>query len=151
MFENGVTESELDTSAESIETARTDPTIANAGLTEIDAGTDIAMTNGHITDEPTEGVSGNAEVADEAANEAGENLATSQEWVEVKVPQDAPATEAEESAAPSNIGVAPMPAPAAPKESWAEEVADTTPEVRKMIAWLDTQVGQPSLPHASNN
>ncbi|KAK7746703.1 hypothetical protein SLS53_001890 [Cytospora paraplurivora] len=82
---------------------QTDPTIANASLTEIDAGTDTALTvltNGHSAESPAETSIPNADIGDNAANAAGENqwdtgndLAASQEWVEVKAPVETPQTE----------------------------------------------------------
>ncbi|KAF3766492.1 hypothetical protein M406DRAFT_290957 [Cryphonectria parasitica EP155] len=105
---------------ESSHLVQTDPTIANAGLTEIDAGTDIALANGHTEETPAEGETSipNADVGDSAANAAAENqwdvgndLAASQEWVEVQKPAEAPQTE-----------TAPNAPPAAPSsQSWADD------------------------------
>lgn len=107
---------------------QTDPTVANAGLTEIDAGTDTALTNGHVngSDPSAEGETliPNADVGDGAANAAAENqwdagndLAASQEWVEVQKPAEAPATV-----------TVPDPAPAAPAASGTQSWADDHPE-----------------------
>ena len=74
----------------------TDSTVANAGLTEIEEGSAVALTNGH-TEEPAPVSSiPNADVQDSAANASGESqwdtaapaqdLTMSQEWVEVEPP-----------------------------------------------------------------
>lgn len=89
-------------------------------MTEIDAGTDTPLTNGHANANSATELEGdssipNAEVADEAANEAGEKqwdtpneMAASQEWVEVQKPVETPVTEE-------------VPAAAAPSQSWADD------------------------------
>ncbi|ROV97437.1 hypothetical protein VMCG_06850 [Cytospora schulzeri] len=95
--------------AKAVDAVQTDPTIANAGLTEIDAGTDTALTsaltNGHSDESHVEASIPNADLGDSAANAAAENqwdtgndLAASQEWVEVKVPVESPQTETAPSA-----------------------------------------------------
>jgi hypothetical protein len=91
-------------------------------LTEIDAPTTTALTNGHS--EPaleTQGIPQNSGFGDGAANAAAEanwdhnnDLSTSQEWIEV--PRDAAETETGVTAtpaAPSNI------------QSWADDQPDS--------------------------
>lgn len=105
---------------------QTDPTIAHAGLTEIDAGTDTAMTNGQVNGTPVEADAPipNADVGDSAANAAGENqwdtgndIATSQEWVEIPKAAEVPQTEtAPNAAAPAATSTA----------SWADEQPDSS-------------------------
>ncbi len=114
----------------------TDPTVANAGLTEIDAGTDKAMTNGHVEESPTsnEVHIPNADVGDDAANAVAESMwdvgnvdgngatngmSMSQEWVEV--PRDPVETEPSLETAP--------PAPVAHTASWADDQPDVQPDV----------------------
>lgn len=100
--------------AEAAGLVQTDPTIANAGLTEIDAGTDTALTaaltNGHSDESHVEATIPNADLGDSAANAAAENqwdsgndLAASQEWVDVKVPIESPQTETAPSAPTATI------------------------------------------------
>ncbi len=106
----------------------TDPTVANAGMTEIDAGTDTALTNGHLEEAPNNTTHiANADVADEAANAAGESqwdtgnglsLSTSQEWVQV--PHDPVETETGFEATPAAANVTP---------SWADDQPEAQPEV----------------------
>ena len=131
------TAAEAETETEPIEAAedvQTDPTIANAGLTEIDAGTDTALTNGHSDEAAADSTIPNADVGDAAANTAGENqwdtgndLAASQEWVKVPTPSetsltvDAPAVPVVAAAAPAAANTA----------SWADDHPETTPEVRR--------------------
>ncbi|KKY34237.1 hypothetical protein UCDDA912_g05796 [Diaporthe ampelina] len=128
------TAAEAETETEPIEAAedvQTDPTIANAGLTEIDAGTDTALTNGHSDEAAADSTIPNADVGDAAANTAGENqwdtgndLAASQEWVKVPTPSetsltvDAPAVPVVAAAAPAAANTA----------SWADDHPETTPE-----------------------
>lgn len=110
--------------------AQTDPTIAYAGLTEIDAGTDTPLTNGQTAAETSaEGEASipNTYVDDNAANAAAENstdlvddFVASQEWVEVQKPAETPATETAPNAAPANANA----------PSWADdhpEPSVTTP------------------------
>ncbi|KAK0651641.1 hypothetical protein B0T16DRAFT_426409 [Cercophora newfieldiana] len=98
-----------------------DPTVVNAGLTEIEEGSAATLTNGH-TEEPatTESAPSNADVTDNAANAAGESqwdtgnvndLTMSQEWVDVK----AEAAEAENA-----FAAAPVAAPTN-SQSWADD------------------------------
>ncbi|KAK4205720.1 hypothetical protein QBC40DRAFT_1587 [Triangularia verruculosa] len=98
----------------------TDPTVANAGLTEVDDGSAVALTNGHADQNSSTGgaAPSNADVADNAANAAGENqwdtgnasLGDSGEWVSVSVPADF----AESSAPPPN------------PNTWADEQTEAT-------------------------
>jgi len=103
---------------------QTDPTTANAGMTELDDPTISALVNGqnHQGDDdqvvPT--VPENAGIDEGAANTAagtqwdGDNdLSKSQEWVEV--PRDVGETE---------TGLTATPAATANKQSWADEQAD---------------------------
>lgn len=117
---------------------QTDPTVAYAGLTEIDAGTDTALTNGHVNGTSTEAegegegetLIPNADVGDSAANAAAEqqwdavhennDLAASQEWVEVQKPTETPQTETAPNAAPAT----------APSQSWADDHPEPSSEVR---------------------
>lgn len=137
-------EAEVETEPiETAETVQTDPTIANAGLTEIDAGTDNALTNGHSDEAAVDSTIPNADVGDAAANAAGENqwdtgndLAASQEWVEVQAPpetlptEDAPAVPVVAAAAPAAANTA----------SWADDHPETTPEVRRDMSHPITPV-----------
>lgn len=113
---------------ESSNLIQTDPTVAYAGLTEIDAGTDVAMVNAPAngTAPSTDAPIPNADTGDSAANAAGESqwdtnndLAASQEWVEVQKPADAPQAQAPTDAVPAPTSAAP--AAAAPATSWADE------------------------------
>ncbi|PQE33139.1 Transcription factor CBF NF-Y histone domain-containing protein [Rutstroemia sp. NJR-2017a WRK4] len=98
---------------------QTDPTIANAGLTEINDPTTAAMINGETepTSEEASGVPANSTFG-EGANAAAEanwdnnnnDLSASQEWVEV--PRDAAETE---------TGVTATPAANANTQSWADD------------------------------
>ncbi|KAK3297869.1 uncharacterized protein B0H64DRAFT_431712 [Chaetomium fimeti] len=110
---------------ESKQDPETDPTVANAGLTEVDDGSATALVNGHADGSSSSAPPSNAEVADEAANAAGESqwdtgneLSTSQEWVDVKIPREASETE-----------TGPAATSAAPSQSWADDhpEAETTP------------------------
>lgn len=104
-----------------------DPTIINAGLTELDAPSATAITNGHNQSEPTAevnaGIPQNSGIDEGAANAAAEahwdqsaDLSTSQEWVDVKVPRDIGETDS------GYVGT-----PAAPSntQSWADEQPDS--------------------------
>ncbi|KAF8854403.1 hypothetical protein BDZ45DRAFT_597102 [Acephala macrosclerotiorum] len=98
-----------------------DPTIANASLTEIDAPA-AALTNGHgESTSEIQGIPQNSGFGDGAANAAAEanwdhsnDLSTSQEWVEV--PRDATET---------NTGVTTTPAAPSQIQSWADEQPDS--------------------------
>lgn len=93
--------------------AKEDPSVANAGLTEIDDGSAVALTNGHAPEtSATETVSSNADVADSAANAAAQSqqwdatttpndLSMSQEWVDVKIPRENSEVEKEPTASQS--------------------------------------------------
>ncbi|KAH6997198.1 hypothetical protein EDB80DRAFT_727261 [Ilyonectria destructans] len=97
--------------------AVSDPTIANAAATEIEAG-DTALTNGPTAQVASNGLA-NANVADDAANAVAEShwdtgnntaeLSMSQEWVDVKA-------EAETAA------------PATNTQSWADDHPEQVPE-----------------------
>ncbi|KAF3070715.1 hypothetical protein GL218_00293 [Daldinia childiae] len=114
-----------------VETANgTDPTVAHAGLTEIDStGATAPLTNGHTESTPTSapGVPENADVGDDAANAAAESqwdanndLSASisqEEWV--KVPRDPTETE---------TGLTATPASAGNVQSWADEQPENPPE-----------------------
>ncbi|KAI6550395.1 hypothetical protein MCOR03_009470 [Pyricularia oryzae] len=107
----------------------TDPTIANAGLTEIDAGADIVITNGHSAEASAEsantGAPANADVGEGAANAAADSqwdagnasMSASQEWVEV------PREPAE-----TDNGLNATPAAPANTQSWADDAADHAAE-----------------------
>ncbi|KAH9997679.1 hypothetical protein F4779DRAFT_631445 [Xylariaceae sp. FL0662B] len=113
---------------ETPEAAGTDPTVTNAGLTEIDtAGATAHLTNGHTESTPDSGLPANAGVTDSAANAAGESqwdtnndLSASisqEEWV--KVPRDPTETE---------TGLTATPAAAGNVQSWADDQPDNPPE-----------------------
>ncbi|PSR85576.1 hypothetical protein BD289DRAFT_460887 [Coniella lustricola] len=99
---------------------QTDPTVAHAGLTEIDAGTDTPLTNGHVAEASGEGEApisntyaddGAANAAAETSSDLAEDLAASHEWVEVQKPAEAPATETAPNAAPADGNT----------QSWADD------------------------------
>lgn len=127
------TAAEAETATERVEAAepvQTDPTVANASLTEIDAGTDTALTNGQ-QEAAADSTIPNADVGDAAANAAAENqwdtsndLAASQEWVEVQAPPEALPTDS----APAVPDVAAAAPAAANTASWADDHPETTPE-----------------------
>lgn len=102
-----------------------DPTLVNAGLTEMDEPTVAAMSNGHEEPTtPTQGVpqnSGFGEGANAAAEANWDNandLSTSQEWVEV--PRDATETD---------TGITATPAAPSNVQSWADDQPDSPVEV----------------------
>ncbi|TPX09995.1 uncharacterized protein E0L32_008842 [Thyridium curvatum] len=105
---------------------QTDPTVAHATLTEIDTGAAIVLTNGASAESPASAHPANADVADGAANAAGEsqwdtpsnNMSMSQEWVEV--PRDPAETE---------TGLAATPAAPVQSQSWADEQPEHPAEV----------------------
>ena len=105
---------------------QTDPTVAHAGLTEIADGTPVALTNARPADaSSTTHAPTNADVADSAANAAGESqwdagnsLSMSQEWVEV--PREAAETE---------TGLQATPAAPGNTQSWADDQPENPPEV----------------------
>ncbi|KAH6966816.1 hypothetical protein EDB82DRAFT_347424 [Fusarium venenatum] len=104
----------IEESAEQPKDVVTDPTIAHAAATEIEAG-DIVLPT--ATAEPSSNGLANASVADDAANAVAEShwdstnneMSTSQEWVDVK-----PAEAVEEAAAPAPTRVANA-------NSWADD------------------------------
>ncbi|OTA99540.1 hypothetical protein M426DRAFT_67625 [Hypoxylon sp. CI-4A] len=107
----------------------TDPTVAHAGLTEIDAtGSTVQLTNGHTESTPASGATENADVSDNAANAAAESqwdanndisAESQEEWV--KVPRDPTETD---------TGLTATPAAAGNVQSWADEQPDTPPEAQ---------------------
>jgi hypothetical protein len=109
--------------------AQSDPTIANAGLTELDEPSATTLTNGHeshevqgIPQNSSFGEGGNA--AAEANWDNANDLSTSQEWVEV--PRDATETDTgltATPAAPSNV------------QSWADDQPDVV-EVRTLVSQI---------------
>ncbi|KAH8883897.1 hypothetical protein GQ53DRAFT_830340 [Thozetella sp. PMI_491] len=134
---------ELD--ASEVKDVQTDPTVAHAGLTEIDDGTTAALINGH-SEEATASAPANASVADSAANaagesqwdtgnEAGNDLAESQEWVEVKTTD----VETPSAAAP----------PA--NQSWADDHPETPTETPAPAAPVDPNDGFQSVQRNRGN
>ncbi|KAK6212624.1 hypothetical protein LQW54_005045 [Pestalotiopsis sp. IQ-011] len=120
---------EVDTSLESAESApvqsadsiETDPTVAYAGLTELDTGASAAPANGHAGSTPASGIPASADVGDDAANAAAESQwdpasndmsasVTQEDWV--KVPRDPTETD---------TGLDATPAAAGPVQSWADD------------------------------
>ncbi|KAL3595164.1 hypothetical protein FPOAC2_09486 [Fusarium poae] len=109
----------IEESAEQPKEVVTDPTIAHAAATEIEAGDTVLPT---ITAEPSSNGLANASVADDAANAVAEShwdstnneMSTSQEWVDVK-----PAEAVEEAAAPAPTRVANA-------NSWADDHPEAT-------------------------
>jgi hypothetical protein len=113
---------------ESVETTpypvQSDPTVVNAGLTEIDEQATATLTNGHAATQE-QGIPQNSGFGDGAANAAAEanwdnnnDLSASQEWVEV--PRDATET---------NTGITATVAAPANVQSWADEQPDVPAEV----------------------
>ncbi|CAH0041433.1 unnamed protein product [Clonostachys solani] len=106
----------------------TDPTIANAGATELDATVPVAGEQEQAVQTATNGIA-NINVSDEAANAVAEShwdtpaqAAISQEWVDVKVPRDP---------AETDNGLTATPAAAGNNQSWADDhpepAAETAP------------------------
>ncbi|KAF4460936.1 hypothetical protein FALBO_12276 [Fusarium albosuccineum] len=101
----------------------TDPTVAHAAATELEAG-DASISSTSVQPSSSNGLA-NASVADDAANAVAEShwdttnheLSASQEWVDVK---PAEAVEAEAAAA--------APAPATNTQSWADDHPEQTAE-----------------------
>ncbi|KAI0843587.1 hypothetical protein F5Y06DRAFT_255317 [Hypoxylon sp. FL0890] len=134
---------------ETAATNGTDPTVAHAGLTEIDTAADTApLTNGHTEPTPVSGVPENADVGDSAANAAAESqwdanndvsASGSQEWVQV--PRDPTETE---------NGLAATPATTGNVQSWAEDAQNHAenhqPEVR-----ASTAAATPTAPTDAND
>ncbi|KAI0974709.1 hypothetical protein F4678DRAFT_485736 [Xylaria arbuscula] len=117
-----------ETVAESTAPVETDPTVAHAGLTEIDStGATEPLTNGHTESAPQSGVPTNADVSDNAANAAAGNewdanntmssSITQEGWVEV--PRDPTETE---------TGLTATPAAASNVQSWADDQPENSPE-----------------------
>lgn len=102
----------------------TDATIANAGLTEIDAPATSALTNGHEEVYEAHAIPQNSGFGDGAANAAAEanwdasnDLSVSQEWVEVpRAPVETETTATAPPPSTSNV------------QSWADDQPDA-PEV----------------------
>ncbi|KAF4967522.1 hypothetical protein FSARC_4907 [Fusarium sarcochroum] len=105
--------------AEQAKDVGTDPTVAHAAATEIEAGDTTAP----VATEPSSNGLANASVADDAANAVAEShwdttnneLSTSQEWVDVK---PAEAVEADTAA--------PAPTRVTNTQSWADDHPETT-------------------------
>lgn len=96
-----------------------DPAVTTAGLTEADEAAITILTNGHAQEASSSSAApSNADVADSAANAAGESqwdagdMAASQEWVDVKIPREPSETE---------TGLAATPAAPANTQSWADD------------------------------
>lgn len=114
-----------DLPAESTQHVETDPTVAYAGLTEIDS-TGAVQTIQEQATTTTSAAPANAAVADDAANAAAESqwdanndLSASQdEWVQV--PRDPAETE---------TGLNATPAAASNVQSWADDQPEATAEV----------------------
>jgi hypothetical protein len=115
---------------------QSDPTIAHAGLTEIDTGTVTPLANGHdnTTAEATSGIPQNSGIDEGAANAAADShwdtnvdLSASQEWVDVSLMRETSETDTgltATPAAPSNTqGWA---APNA--QSWADDQPEESPK-----------------------
>ncbi|KAI1734928.1 hypothetical protein F4680DRAFT_329352 [Xylaria scruposa] len=124
----------VETSPDTTETApepaatETDPTVAHAGLTEIDStGATEPLTNGHTESTPQTGIPTNADVSDIAANAAAgadwdtnNNMASSitqEDWVQVT--RDPAETE---------TGLTATPAAASNVQSWADDQPESPPE-----------------------
>lgn len=99
---------------------QSDPTMANAGLTEIN---DEPFTNGHAeetaasTGVPQSEIGGGNAVAEANWDHSAADMSTSQEWVNV-TPRDATETD---------TGVSATFAAPAQTQSWADEQPDTPP------------------------
>ncbi|KAK4223188.1 hypothetical protein QBC38DRAFT_58244 [Podospora fimiseda] len=119
------TDAEIAESTEELKhDVETDPTVANAGLTEVEEGSATALANGHPAEETPSGTGApaNADVTDSAANAAGESqwdigtsMTESQEWVDVQVPREASETETGVTATPA------QPSAPATNQSWADD------------------------------
>ncbi|KAJ5042076.1 uncharacterized protein L3040_004634 [Drepanopeziza brunnea f. sp. 'multigermtubi'] len=116
--------------SEAVETAKypveSDPTILNAGLTELDAPAATQLTNGHAEAAYDQGVPQNSTFGDGAANAAAEanwdnsndlSMSTSQEWVEVP-----------RNAAETDTGITATPAAPSNVQSWADDHPESPPE-----------------------
>lgn len=114
-----------------------DPTIANAGLTELDEPTVAAAVNGHSTVHEVDGIPKNSGFGGEGgANAAAtqkwdsqNDLSTSQEWVNVS------AREVTET----DTGITATPAAPSNVQSWADDQPDSPTEVSRSFAFADIQ------------
>ncbi|KAI1388604.1 uncharacterized protein F4822DRAFT_403317 [Hypoxylon trugodes] len=119
-----------ETSVETTTVNGTDPTVAHAGLTEIDTtGATAQLTNGHTESTPVSGAPENSGVTDSAANAAAESqwdasndlsASNSQEdWV--KIPRNPAETE---------NGLTATPAANGNTQSWADDQPENPPETQ---------------------
>lgn len=111
---------------------QTDPTIANAGLTEIDDNQTIPLSTQAAAVETEEvaqnsGFGEGANAAAQANWDQNNDLSASQEWVEV--PRDAAETE---------TGVVATPAAPANTQSWADDQPESPKQVRFTTYILNT-------------
>ncbi|KAI0809427.1 hypothetical protein GGR55DRAFT_649916 [Xylaria sp. FL0064] len=117
-----------ETVVDSTAPVETDPTVAHAGLTEIDStGATEPLTNGHTEPAAQSGIPTNADVSDNAANaaagsewDANNNMSSSvtqEDWVEV--PRNPSETE---------TGLTATPAAAGNVQSWADDQPENPPE-----------------------
>ncbi|CAD6505682.1 BgTH12-01172 [Blumeria graminis f. sp. triticale] len=97
-------------------TVQGDPTIIHAGLTETDANTDTALTNGNIEPSGSQGIIRNSGFGNEATNAAAEHklngnsdLSQSQEWIKLPSVIPTESSETDSSAAHSKV------------QSWADD------------------------------
>ncbi|KAK9772200.1 hypothetical protein AB5N19_00675 [Seiridium cardinale] len=116
---------------DSADQVETDPTVAHAGLTEIDTtGATAPVTNGHAESTPAPGIPASADVGDSAANAAAESQwdtanndlsasITQEDWI--KVPRNP---------AETDTGLEATPAAAGPVQSWADDQPEQTAELR---------------------
>jgi hypothetical protein len=134
----------IEESAEQPKEVVTDPTIAHAAATEIEAGDTVLPT---ITAEPSSNGLANASVADDAANAVAEShwdstnneMSTSQEWVDVK-----PAEAVEEAAAPAPTRVANA-------NSWADDHPEASRASSIFHAKEANQTNQATAPADPND
>ncbi|TVY94030.1 hypothetical protein LAWI1_G000967 [Lachnellula willkommii] len=112
---------------------QSDPTIANAGLTELNAPDVTGLNNGAPESHEIQGVPQNSGFGDGAANAAAESnwdntndLSQSQEWVEV--PRDA---------AETDTGITGTPAAPSNVQSWADDQPDSPSETITPVAPKD--------------
>ncbi|KND94339.1 hypothetical protein TOPH_01258 [Tolypocladium ophioglossoides CBS 100239] len=119
------TEAAQPAEAEPAKEVASDPIMANAAATEIDAG-NTALVNGQASESPAANGIVNTNLSDDAANAVAEshwdgdnNTSISQEWVDLKVPRDPTETE---------TGLAVTPAAATNTQSWADDQPDPIPE-----------------------
>jgi len=114
----------------------TDPTVANATTTEIEAG-DATALNGHAAVESVNSSIANLQVSDNAANAVAEShwdnnneASLSQEWVQV--PRDPKETE---------TGLTATPAAAGNTQSWADDHPEQTEPATPAAASADANDG----------